>query len=999
LQGGRNLAEDGFVKDRFLGRYTPGPEKTALDKTFYTHYPNIHTVVSGLLQRAGISIDNRVPFKLLGVSLSLLGLVFLYLMLRSLFTDSIAFLTCFITGISPAFLLYVDSFTSPPYDFLFRNGFLLCFLSYELSSKRRNFLFALAVIFALLQSLNSFDYIPFIQLFTWGFYLLNRSKFSWTKVALIAGAPLLGCAVHFFQVAWFFGSMRDALADFRAIFLARSIIDYGSAPDSRALDVGVYLTVIAQQLSDKYGVGVLGILSLLLCVFLIEKKFRFSRQDALSLSRFGALNILGVLGWWVPFIGATSNLQDYTIPYMSLTFFSPLLAAGILTGSRALHRWRDVRSYIEEVLQRRPGKKEVKMRLALRRLFTGNTTVAQSGAGSRPKSLALPLLLLVCFLSAFSLAQGIAFLETSKQYIRKFPNLGDIGLFSGLPEPYEDQISLAKAVREFTHYGDIILSDSNGAPLLNILSKGERSPLSVGNPLYHYYSQREWNYFDVDRSTPETLLREMCRLTSKRRSSATEGADFKFFLLIKSNIKNTRLLNFLDLFFESSWAGPETLLYRLDEPLLPSMFKAGRERLALVVFPSRSIFEMVKEGPRIEWNSLRSIGRFDIYPHLIVEEMSRFSESIEKNVLRQIITLIEPKEAVTGKTRFLHAYMPENDRLIISRTEYAGIQTIDSRDLTYREILFGLSDKTGLVDKAEKCGDDNYAVRKIGGLILVTHEGSIPALSFVLDPKINEYPNKVLLAKMSSNGATDNGKPLLSTIVVGESSDPNKNERISVSFVDTRETRTYSFPIWPTEHRIERLVFYPANGKGVTSISGIEILGYVRRPRPSWPVNSRPDLSFASRFSHSSNTLLCLQRKTANNIAGDASLHHLDNAILECSLKTYEARLPNFKSSQPDYIVVRLPRVSSARTSPSDRQDKIGILLQVDGCTSLNCQKSDVLALTGFPFITDYVLSSAITFADCDGSGTSARIKVGFLNPGLKCESVSLRGWPKEMGP
>jgi hypothetical protein len=533
--------------------------------------------------------------------------------------------------------------------------------------------------------LNSFDYIPFIQLFAWGFYLLNRSKFSWTKVALIAGVPLLGCAAHFFQVAWFFGSVRDAMTDFRAIFLARSVLDYQNAPDSLAANTSVYITAISQQLSNKWGVGFVGILSLLLGVFLIEKKFRFAKQDALSLTNFAALNILGVLGWWVPFVGATSNLQSYTVPYMSLTFFGPLLAAGILAGSGALVRWRSIRSSIEEVLQRRPGKREAKMWLTFRRLFGRNTAVSESGFGSRPTFLSLPLLLLICFLSALNLSHGVEFFKTSKRYIRKFPNPKDIGLFSSLPWPHEDQISLARAVRALTEYGDIVLSDSNGAALLNILSKGKRSPFRVGNPLYQYYSQREWYYVDVDRSTPEAFLQEMSLLTSTRRPSTTVGGGFKVFLLIKSTTKNTRLMSFLNLFFESSWVGRQALLYRLDEPLLPSMLKTGRERLALVAFPSGSIFEMVKETDRIEWSGLGSIGRFDVYPYVIIEEMSQFGGSIENNVLRQVIALLKSKEAAAGKTKFFHVYMPENNRLIISGSDYTNIRTGNSRDLTAKE--------------------------------------------------------------------------------------------------------------------------------------------------------------------------------------------------------------------------------------------------------------------------------------------------------------------------
>ncbi len=943
LQGGRNLAEDGFAADAFLGRYTPGPKQTAIDQTFYTHYPNIHTIISGLVQKAGVSIDNRLPLKLLGICLSLLGLVFFYFALKKVFTDSVAFLICVFTGVSPAFLLYVDSFTSPTYDFFFRNGFIACFLIYELSENRRAWIFAFGLIFLFLQSLNSFDYILFLQIFAWGFYLFNHSRFSWQKVALIAGFPLFGCMLHFAQVAAFFGSVADAVADFTGIFLQRSVVGYEDALDSPAHNTKAYLKLIDAMLAHDYGFGVLSIISMIVFVFLSERRTSLVRRPDFRPSHFILLNILGTLAWWVPFVGATTNLCHYTIPYMSLSFLGPLLGVSVVAAVKVLTGGREAADTGDNAADHHFAETTSSM------MFRITALIRRLKEQANHRKYFVLSFSVVTVLAVWTLLQAWNMIDRSTRYVRTFPNLKDIGLFSGLPKPYDEHISLAKNVRFCSAYGDIILSDSNLGYLLNILSKGIRRPDKVGNPLYHHYSQREWYYFDVESATPEMLLEELCRLSQHREA---RRSTFKYLLLMNRHSENKQLLDFLDFYFHHRTAGTRFVLYDLDRSRLPKSGRDVHPCLAFIAFPSGNVFSIAERGSRLEWrrHELRTLGnqlRDDSFT-IIAEGLSGFQGN------QRLLPQLGLHQREQQGPSFDHAYVTNSDRLVLTNKNLNVRETGTTSEArrVYRELLFGFSENGSFIDKTGDADRAGKSRRARGESPKRVHADQATEFMFLPDPRINDYSMKEVQVEMAVKSAEHNREPVQSTVIFRTGGGKRSSRMtVNVPVADTDGIRKYSYITGPLQGDIKRLMFYPTMRRSTASVSRIELLGYDHAFAPVWPTRPGPGHTPTFRFSD----------------------------------HDYEVKGLSVRPADFDYMEIKMEEHRSpAALSGNDDDRPTTLLVQIEGAA--NTDQKIILSSTRIRFVKNYLFSMR-TLDNWPGDGRISRVRVaaigGRINPGL----------------
>ncbi len=244
LMSSKYWAKDGFVKNYFLFipspyskliKYLDEPEfrnrpidtlngELARDRRlYYTHYPPLYLFPYAIMAKMGI--ESRAIFRIFSLLISLMGLIFFYLFIKSISNKTVAVISSIYYGFSVTFLNYADSISVQPWDILFT--FLILYLSilawrsFDNSKKyqRYNFLIWLAY---LALSLLSYDVTFFIFAYLVFFDILILKKFLWKKWLFFALAPILGFALQILQNTWYLG-WNDMINDFYRYYTKRAI--------------------------------------------------------------------------------------------------------------------------------------------------------------------------------------------------------------------------------------------------------------------------------------------------------------------------------------------------------------------------------------------------------------------------------------------------------------------------------------------------------------------------------------------------------------------------------------------------------------------------------------------------------------------------------------------------------------------------------------------------------------------------------------------------------
>jgi hypothetical protein len=612
---------------------------------------------------------------------------------------------------------------------------------------------------------------------------------------------------------------------------------------------------------------------------------------------------------------------------MSLSFMGPLLGAGVVAAVKVLTGVREAAATAGSTAGHYFGgtRSGTVFRItALMQRLKGRKYLALSFAA-------------VTVLAVWTLIQAWNTVDRSRHYLRQFPNRRDIGLFSGFPKPYDEHISLAKNVRSCSAYGDIILSDSNGGYLLNILSRGARQPEKVGNPLYHYYSQREWYYFNVENASPEMLLEELCLLS--RHREATRNT-FKYLLLMNRHSENRQLLDFLDFHFHHRTAGTRFVLYDLDSSRLPGSGRDSYPRAALIAFPSGNVFSITKRGPGLEWrrHGLRTLGnrlRNDS-PNIIVEGLSGFQAN------RHLLLRCGLHQGKRQGPFFDHAYVAGSDRLVLTNknTDVRGTGTANEARRVYRELLFGLAENGSFIDKTP--GADR--MRKTG----TTREGSAvrvrsdQAAEFVFlpDPRINDYPMKEVQVEMAVRSAERNQGPAQSAVTFRTRDRHSSRITVHAPVAETGGVRRYRYITGPLHGDVRRLTFYPTTDTSMASISRIELLGYDHASAPVWPTWRGPGRAPAFRFSRHDH-----------------------------EVKGLAVRPADF-----DYMEITMEGHRPPAPSGNDADRPTTLLVEIEGAADTD-QKM-LLRSTRIPFVRNYLFSMR-ALDNWPGDAQISRVRVG----------------------
>lgn len=529
LNAALHFAREGFRTHYFLPYFHPGylgqVVGTASYLGYYTHYPPLFVIFNGVV--ATLFDENLFVLKSVSILVSMAALACWYLVASRLFARPVAFLSTLFVGTSVAFLEYVDSLTNMPGDEFLRAAALLLFLSADQPPRRaagkRTAVLAATWIVVFLQSFNSFDYIIFLQVFFWGYYLLTRGPHAlpYARLLLLATAPAAGFLVHFAQNAAALG-VGEAYRDLAGIFWHRTL-------DLRAVSIfelprlvwgyfRINFPHVSSSLQSGYGFDVSALLLLAVVVLLLRPDHAASqRAGALDVNR--ALLLLAVCSvtFWMFLMGRV-------FPYMHL---HALPIVGSLFGLTVICCWR---------LLREPS------------------------AGIRRWAGIIGLV--ACLLPALD----------RLSYVRAYPNLLDPSRVWLMDVPREEMIAgleVSKKIRDRTRYGDIVM-----VPFRGLLDWHGGQEV---NALYEYYSQRRneaigWN---VGEFQDRRAFLESYR--TKLRSE--QGVEIKLYAVVQVDAgpddERARLYEYLTTAYRREALGERWLLVHLDEPIADHANRQG----------------------------------------------------------------------------------------------------------------------------------------------------------------------------------------------------------------------------------------------------------------------------------------------------------------------------------------------------------------------------------------------------------------------------------------
>ncbi|MEW6041035.1 MAG: hypothetical protein AB1633_05900, partial [Elusimicrobiota bacterium] len=187
LNAAIHYVNEGFLKHFFLPIYNPGylglGGWNMSEPGYYTHYHGLPSTILG----AGIKIfgENRFLFRCIMIFLSVIGLLFWFRTVSVLFNEKNALIFVIFMGISTSFLDLIDGLCGVSYDEFYLPAAIYFFILADRNKKPFFLLFTW--FFTFLQSINTFDYYIFLQVFFAGYFLLlkKESPFPYKKIIFL----------------------------------------------------------------------------------------------------------------------------------------------------------------------------------------------------------------------------------------------------------------------------------------------------------------------------------------------------------------------------------------------------------------------------------------------------------------------------------------------------------------------------------------------------------------------------------------------------------------------------------------------------------------------------------------------------------------------------------------------------------------------------------------------------------------------------------------------
>jgi len=209
LVAGENFYRYGFLKLHLLPVHYKGDLTDNPD--YYLHYPPLAEIVNGLVRKVGI--ESLAIMRFMCGTVFVAGAIFLYFGLRRILGDLVSLCSISFLLFSVYFYGYSVNLYHYSYNFFFLGLFFwLFFRALCDDGSEKNCWVTLWFVF-LLQSLTSFEFILYMQVFMWGYFLImGEFRKRLPLLIILLSAPVVGVGLHFLQNCWAIG-WTAAIAD------------------------------------------------------------------------------------------------------------------------------------------------------------------------------------------------------------------------------------------------------------------------------------------------------------------------------------------------------------------------------------------------------------------------------------------------------------------------------------------------------------------------------------------------------------------------------------------------------------------------------------------------------------------------------------------------------------------------------------------------------------------------------------------------------------------
>lgn len=187
----------------------------------YTHYPPLPDILGGIYARI-LNTKNARTIAIFPMLLSIFFFFFLQKALRKLVPDpKAAFVSWLMMVMSCYFICWADDLHQHLYTELLKWVFIWLLYLFYSGEKKKWMLPVLCVLF-FIQSLLTFEAIPFLAIVTIGFSLIFTKKILTVTNLLLLLMPVTGFALHLFQDYLYLGSWQAVRDDMKDAFLKRT---------------------------------------------------------------------------------------------------------------------------------------------------------------------------------------------------------------------------------------------------------------------------------------------------------------------------------------------------------------------------------------------------------------------------------------------------------------------------------------------------------------------------------------------------------------------------------------------------------------------------------------------------------------------------------------------------------------------------------------------------------------------------------------------------------
>ena len=338
---GENFANLGFLKTHFLPIFRPGshdiPTSVRPDSAewttlnifgTYTRLPSLYDWVAGICYPY-FGDASLLPYRIIAVIISGAGVAAFFLIIQLLFNS--ARLACLVSIIyisNPYFIANFDSIHEHAYMDALRNISFLALILFVLNKHNRRFIiWGIAWVALLLESLTTYEYLPWITLTIIGVaaYLFFTKERKASLAALLLGTAFaVGLLLHFGMVVAHYGNFQEAFHDRLSNAVQRISGDANLLGSAGAFSWSAWWQLVALRFPEQVSViGLVGGLSAIISGLIISLCLpQPAKKTLLWAFATGFIFCVGAFLWYI-------LMPAHCVDHAGLSFLQKFLLPGI----------------------------------------------------------------------------------------------------------------------------------------------------------------------------------------------------------------------------------------------------------------------------------------------------------------------------------------------------------------------------------------------------------------------------------------------------------------------------------------------------------------------------------------------------------------------------------------------------------------------------------------------------------------------------------------------